>query len=67
MLTLSGAHGDYIDYLTMHYPKLVLLIRQVLLPITWICRIFKNLDCRLLEFYPPVSCLFCAYYRKSLL
>ena len=42
MPTLSGAPGD-------SYP--VLLLRRVLLPITWIYRIlFQNLDCHILGF-----------------
>ena len=35
----------------------LLLIRPVLLPITWICRILLwNLDCHILEFLPSVFC-----------
>ena len=40
-LTLSGAPGDCIDQLPMYHSEPVLLICPVLLPNTWICRIFN--------------------------
>ena len=46
-----------IDYPLIYHSKPVLLIRPVLLHITWISRIlFQNLDLRILEFLPSVSC-----------
>ena len=53
----SRALGYNIDYPLIYHSKPVLLIRPVLLRITWISRIlFQNLDRRILEFLPSVSC-----------
>ena len=53
-LTLCGVPGDSIDSYRCTIDSLCLLIY---FPTTWICRIFlKNLDFRIFESYPSVSC-----------